>query len=124
MIHSLRAAVKRLIQVHVWGMDIHPTARIANSALIDRTWPRGIHIAANCVLGEEAVVLAHDMTRGIYLDTRLGAGCQMGARAIVLPGLTVGEDCVIAPGAVVTKDMPPGSYALGNPAAITPRETL
>ena len=103
-------------------MDIHPTARIAASALIDRTWPRGIHIGAGCVIDEQAVMLTHDMTRGIYFDTRLGARSHMGARSIVLPGLTVGEDCVIAPGAVVTKDMPPGSLAVGNPAEVRPRD--
>lgn len=119
MIEFLKARFKRWLQTVVWGMDIHPSARIANSALIDRTWPRGIHIAAGCDIDEEAVVLTHDMTRGIYLDTRLGEGCRVGARAIVLPGLTIGEASVIAPGAVVTKDMPPRSYAIGNPAQIT-----
>lgn len=119
MIEFLKARFKRWLQTVVWGMDIHPSAKIANSALIDRTWPRGIHIAAGCDIDEEAVVLTHDMTRGIYLDTRLGEGCRLGARAIVLPGLTIGEACVIAPGAVVTKDMPPRSYAIGNPAQIT-----
>jgi len=103
-------------------MDIHPSARIADTALIDRTWPRGIHIGAGCAIDEEAVVLTHDMTRGIYLDTRLGARCLVGARAIVFPGVTVGDDCIIAPGAVVTKDMPDNAYAVGNPAQVTLRE--
>lgn len=121
MIKLLRARFKRMLQKHFWGMDIHPSARICDTALIDRTWPRGIHIGANCIIDEEAVVLTHDMTRGLYLDTRISAGCRLGARSIVLPGLTIGEDCVIAPGAVVTKDMPPGAYAIGNPAQITLR---
>ncbi len=123
MIDSLRRAVIRLIQVKVWGMDIHPSARIAPSALIDRTWPRGIHIAERCVIDEEAVVLTHDMTRGIYLDTRLEAGCRLGARAIIMPGVTVGQDSIIAPGAVVIRDVPPRSIATGNPATVRDRAT-
>lgn len=115
----LKSRLTYLLRAHVWGMDIHPSARIADSALIDRTWPRGIHIAEGCVIDEEAVVLTHDMARGIYLDTHIGPRCQLGARCIVLPGVTLGEECVVAPGAVVTKDMPARSYALGNPAQIT-----
>ena len=111
-----------MIQVKLWGMDIHPTARIAASALFDRTWPRGVHIGEGCVIDEEAVVLTHDMTRGIYMDTRIGAHSRLGARAIVMPGVTVGENSIIAPGAVVIRDLPPRSYAQGNPAAARPRD--
>jgi acetyltransferase-like isoleucine patch superfamily enzyme len=117
----LTRKVQRLIQVHFWGTDIHPSARIATTALIDRTWPKGVHIEADCVIEEEAVVLAHDMTRGLYLDTRIGARTSLGARSIVMPGITIGPDCVIAPGAVVTRDVPAGSYAVGNPATVEPR---
>jgi acetyltransferase-like isoleucine patch superfamily enzyme len=109
-----------MIQVHLWGMDIHPSARIDPTALIDRTWPRGVHIAAGCVLEEEVVILAHDMSRGIYMDTRIGEGCRLGPRAIVMPGVTVGEGSVVAPGAVVVRDVPPASYAIGNPAEVRP----
>ncbi len=101
-------------------MDIAPSAYIAASALIDRTWPRGIHIGARCRIAEEAVVLTHDLTRGVYLDTYIGEGAMIGARAIVLPGVTIGRDCVVAPGALVVRDMPDRSRAIGNPAVVTP----
>ncbi|MBX3483746.1 MAG: hypothetical protein KIS90_08440 [Phenylobacterium sp.] len=61
------------------------------------------------------------MTRGLYLDTRIGARTMLGARSIVMPGITIGADCVVAPGAVVTRDVPDGSYAVGNPASVEPR---
>lgn len=122
MLDAVKRFVQRQIQVRVWGMDIHPSAQIASTALIDRTWPRGIHIGEGCVVGEEVVVLTHDRTRGIYLDTRIGARCNLGPRSIVMPGVTIGEDCVIAPGAVVTRDVPAASYAIGNPATTQPRE--
>ena len=121
MIDFLTRKIQRAIQVHFWGTDIHPSARIATSALIDRTWPRGVHIAAGCVIDEEAVVLAHDMTRGLYLDTHIGEGTYLGARSIVMPGIAIGANCIVAPGAVVTRDLPEGSYAVGNPAAVESR---
>ena len=87
-------------------MDIGPGGWIAASALIDRTWPRGVHIAADVVIGEEAVVLTHDLTRGLYCDTYIGARTTLGARAIILPGVRVGCDCRIEPGSVVTRTSP------------------
>lgn len=45
----------------------------------------------------------------------------IGADATVLPGLTVGERAVVASGALVTKDVPPGVVVVGNPARVLKR---
>ena len=97
-------------------MDIHPTAVIAPSAYIDRTWPQGIHIGAQTVVDEEAVILTHDLTRGVRFDTRIGANCYLGPRAIVMPGVTIGDNAVVNAGSVVTKDVPAHATVSGNPA--------
>lgn len=47
---------------------------------------------------------------------RIGANCWIGAGALVLPGVTVGDDAIIGAGSVVTRDVPPGATAAGNPA--------
>jgi acetyltransferase-like isoleucine patch superfamily enzyme len=119
---SVRQIFQGLIRSHFWGMDIAPSAWIAPTALIDRTWPRGVHIGEGCVVDEEAVVLTHDMTRGLYLDTVIGARTVIGVRAIVLPGVTIGADCTVEPGTLVTKDVPAGSRVMGNPASIVTRD--
>ena len=97
-------------------MDIHPTAWIALSALIDRTWPKGVHIAKECVFDEQSVLLTHDMTRGVYLDTWVGPRTYVGPRAIIMPGIRVGSDCHIAAGALVNRDVSDGTHVIGNPA--------
>ncbi|WP_306889941.1 sugar O-acetyltransferase [Ancylobacter amanitiformis] len=49
---------------------------------------------------------------------RIGRHVWIGGGAILLPGITIGDDAVIGAGAVVTKDVPPGATALGNPARL------
>lgn len=43
---------------------------------------------------------------------------MIGIRSIILPGVTVGDHCVVAAGAVVTKNAPPNSIIAGNPAVV------
>lgn len=104
------------LRKRVWNMDIADSAWIAPSAYIDRTNPRGIHIEDNCVVDLGAIILSHDTTRGLRPHTRLGARSLVGARAIIMPGVTVGKDCQIAPGSVVLADLPDGAMVRGNPA--------
>jgi len=46
----------------------------------------------------------------------LRRGCAIGAGAILLPGVEIGEGTLVGAGAVVTKDMPPGKLVVGIPA--------
>lgn len=58
----------------------------------------------------------------------IGSDCWFGANVVVCPGVTVGEGCVIGAGSVVTKDIPPYSFAAGVPARvirpITEKDTI
>lgn len=49
---------------------------------------------------------------------KIGRGAFIGARAIVLKGVTIGDRAVVGAGAVVTKDVPDYHFAVGNPARI------
>lgn len=48
----------------------------------------------------------------------IGNDCWIGANAVILPGVTIGEHSVVAAGAVVTKDVPSHSLVAGVPARI------
>lgn len=50
----------------------------------------------------------------------IGARCFIGMRCIILKGVTIGDNCVISAGTIITKDVPPGHLAYGNPAIYTP----
>ncbi|KAI1878228.1 uncharacterized protein JN550_000410 [Neoarthrinium moseri] len=48
----------------------------------------------------------------------IGEDCWFGGNSIVLPGVTIGQGSTIGAGSVVTKDIPPYSVAVGNPARV------
>lgn len=48
----------------------------------------------------------------------IGTNAWLGGGVIVLPGVTIGADAVIGAGSVVTRDVPPGVLAVGNPARV------
>jgi maltose O-acetyltransferase len=48
----------------------------------------------------------------------IGSNVWLGAAAIVLPGVSVGDDSVIGAGSVVTRDIPSGVVAVGNPCRV------
>jgi acetyltransferase-like isoleucine patch superfamily enzyme len=51
---------------------------------------------------------------------RIGKGCFIGARTVILKGVTIGDGAVVAAGSIVTKDVPAEHLAAGNPAATRP----
>lgn len=117
-LRNLMVTLKRLYYTRLWGMDIHPTAQFSLTARFDRTFPAGVHVGPKTYIAFDARILTHDMTRGLYLHTRVGANCFIGGRSLILPGVEIGDNCVVGAGAVVTRSVPPGSLVAGNPARI------
>jgi len=104
--------------VHLFGMDISPSSRISWGVILDKTNPKGIHIGEESYVASGSVILAHDFSRDIHTDTYIGRRCFIGTNVVVLPGITIGDSVVIGAGSVVTKDVPTGCVAVGNPARI------
>ena len=48
----------------------------------------------------------------------IGKNCWIGANAVILPGITIGDNVVVGAGSVVTKDLPDNVVAVGNPCRI------
>ena len=102
-----------------YGMDLGEGVVISRSAKMDRAInPHGIHIGNETWILTEAMVLSHDHCRGLKIDTYIGKNCVVGVRSIIMPGVTIGDSCVVAAYSVVTKNVPSNSIVAGNPARI------
>ncbi len=60
----------------------------------------------------------HEWATTVSRPIAVSRGAWIGARTIILKGVTIGEGAVIGAGSVVTKDVPPWTIAAGNPAKI------
>ncbi len=103
----------------VYKMNIGKDVQISWKAHLDKSVnPRGIHIGDGTHIVNGAMILAHDACRRLKTDTYIGRDCLIGARSIILPGVSIGDSSIVAAGAVVTKDVPSNSLVAGNPAKL------
>jgi len=117
-LRNILVTLKRGYYRRIMGMDIDPSAQFSLSAKFDRTFPIGVHVGSCSYIAFDARILTHDRTRGLYLHTRIGANCFIGGCSLILPGVEIGDNCVVGAGSVVTRSVPPRSIVAGNPARV------
>lgn len=95
----------------------------------------GVKIHANCYVAQyteiladaflaPGVTIANDLYPGqpesaaLMSGPRVGAGAQLGVNVTVLPYVRIGDGCLVGAGSVVTRDLPAGTVAYGNPARV------
>jgi maltose O-acetyltransferase len=86
-----------------------------------------ITIGDNVSIGHQVMVLTTSHKMGsaqrragelTTLPVTIEDGAWIGARSIILPGVTIGAGAIISAGAVVNKDVPPNTVAAGSPARV------
>ncbi|QNI38315.1 sugar O-acetyltransferase [Edaphobacter albus] len=110
-----------------YGYNIHIASSAFlnfNCVLLDVT---SITIGERTQIGPAVQIYAADHPRDpairrVNLENgrpvRIGANVWIGGGAIILPGVTIGDDAIIGAGSVVTRDVPSGATVFGNPARI------
>lgn len=90
----------------------------------------GLEIGATCSISTGVHVYTHDTVRWALsggeheperAPVRIGACTYIGAQAVVLKGVTIGDHCVVGAGALVSRDVPPYSIVDGVPARVRGR---
>lgn len=110
--------VRHILLTKLYGMDISTNARISVGAKLDKTYPKGIHIGEESYVASGAIVFSHDYTRALHQDTYIGRRCFIGANAIIMCGVHLGDEVIVGAGSIVTKDIPSNTIVAGNPARI------
>ncbi|MFX0136353.1 MAG: acyltransferase, partial [Candidatus Hodarchaeota archaeon] len=114
---------KRIKDLIRRGLTVGKNVTIEHTVMIDTNYPYLIKIGNNCSLAQGVKLLAHDATPFKFLNghTRLGKieikdNVFIGTDVIILPGVTIGPNVLIAAGSVINKDIPPNSCVAGVPA--------
>lgn len=103
---------------HYFCCDIHPNDRLSLSANFAHNG-LGVVINDDAII-DENVLIQHHVTIGTNGKgvPHIRGGVKIGAYAIILGDIEIGENAVIGAGAVVTKSIPAGATVVGNPARI------
>lgn len=106
---------------HKTGIEIHPGAQIGKGLFIDHGM--GVVIGETTVIGDNCTLYQNVTLGGTGKDTgkrhpTLGNNVLVGSGAKVLGPFKVGDNARIAAGAVVLREVPPNSTAVGVPARI------
>lgn len=96
---------------------------------IDTTRPELINIGSHVFLHKGLTIMSHDWASWVFIDKyndfipshgkiSIGNNVWFGENCTVLKGVTIGDNCIIGFGSVVTKDIPSNSVAVGIPAKV------
>jgi len=119
--HTFAARFLSQLTRHFTGIEIHPGAKIGRRLFIDHGM--GVVIGETTEIGDDCTIYQGVTLGGTGKETgkrhpTLGNNIMVGAGARVLGPVKIGDNSKIAAGAVVLKDIPEGSTAVGIPARI------
>ena len=108
-------------------VKIHQTTFVENGIIIQS----GCRISVNIIIKKGAllngeITIGHDTNIGAYScvmprssllgNVRIGKQAMIGCGSILIPGLTIEDEAIVAPGSVVYRRVKKGKHVLGNPA--------
>jgi len=135
----LRIVINYLV---VWLVRISPSLRIKNwlvrrlgasvgegvawglESTPDVFWPELITVEDHAIIGYGVTILCHEFLQDEYRtgEVHIGERAMIGAGAVILPGVDIGEGAQVAANSLVSRDVPPETTVAGVPAEPLGRE--
>jgi len=128
-IHGFKWSGRFVSHIGRWltGIEIHPGARIGERVFFDHAMGVVVgetaEIGDGCTIYQGVTLGGTSLYKGAKRHPTLGRDVVVGAGAKVLGGFTVGDGAKVGSNAVVTKPVPAGATAVGNPARIIEAES-
>lgn len=130
VVYYIRCRASKIRYLRFLGVRIGEGCSIYTIPQNFGTEPWLIEIGNHVTLGNNVQLITHDGTSRLFRDKIPGMNrfgnrfdtiiirdnCFVGNDAIILPGVEIGPDSAVGAGSVVTKTVPPGTIAAGNPA--------
>lgn len=99
------------------------------TAYIDKMRPSLITIGNDVHMNKNFTIMAHDFSHSVFIPlyseflsssgaVRIGNNVWFGTNVTILKGVTIGDNCIIGAGSIVTKSIPANSVAVGIPAKV------
>ena len=121
----------RAITWRIMGAKIGKNAYIGYGIYLDVSGLKRLEIGDNFIIASESLLLLHRREISKYYQgmnphdipmregtIKIGDNVQIGMRALILPGVTIGDGAVIGANSVVTRDVPPYTTVAGQPAKV------
>jgi acetyltransferase-like isoleucine patch superfamily enzyme len=98
-------------------MKIGSETAIAFFVMMDLFYPEKIRIGNNTIIGYNTTILTHEYLIDEYRigEVQIGDNVMIGANTTILPGVVIGDGAVVGAGTVVSKDVAPHTFVIGNP---------
>ena len=134
MLNILKRAVKRILyrlranyiteDLVGRGLTVGRNFQRMHDVILDPSHCWLINIGDDVTLAPRVHILTHDSSTKIHLGytkigkVTIGNRVFVGADTVVLPNVTIGDDCIIGANSTVSRDIPAGVVAAGNPAKV------
>jgi acetyltransferase-like isoleucine patch superfamily enzyme len=105
-----------------YGVRIHRSSTVSTSGRIVMGKRGSLEIGPDTLVAFKTLLLTRDARTGETRPIRIGARSFVGGGAVVLPGVTIGNEAIVAAGAVVMDDVPDRCIVAGNPARVIRRD--